>query len=304
MKLVNYFKALSDETRLRLVNLLSRHELNVNEIVSLMEMGQSRISRHLKILTDCGVLSSRRDGLMVFYSLSKDGNGREIIDSIKDFFDKEGELKFDIEELENALQERAREKVKFFDSIAPQWDDIKIEILGEIHIPDEIIKIFHKCEIAADLGCGTGDLLAHLKKRAAKVIGVDRSPKMLEKAKQRFTGNGSGIEFRIGEIEHLPMRDSEADAAVINMVLHHLESPEEGLMEASRVLKDGNPLLIVDLDKHNNESMRIDFGHRWLGFSKNEMEQFLDIAGFEIEEIKQYDAEKGMKINLFHAVKK
>lgn len=142
-----------------------------------------------------------------------------------------------------------------------------------------------------------------LKKKADRVIGIDRSAKMLEQARHRFSGNGNGIELRIGEIEHLPMRDAEADGAVVNMVLHFLPAPEIGLIEAARVLKKGNVLVIVDIDKHDNEEMRTRYGHRWLGFSESEIGAWLNNAGFVIDDASQYNIQKGLKLNIFRTVR-
>lgn len=303
MEAVQYYKALADETRLRLLNLLLRHELNVNEIVNAMGMGQPRISRHLKILTDCGLLKYRRDGLWVFYSASREGQGGRFNKLFQDFIEGDNDVKQDYAKMKLILEEGMREKTRFFDSIASDWDDIKRGIFGTVNISDEIVERIANCDIAADLGCGTGELLLPIKKKAKRVIGVDKSPKMLEEAEHRLASNGKGIELRIGEMEHLPMRDQEADVAVINMVLHHLPSPDSSILEAGRVLKKGGSLIIVDLEKHQNEEMRRKFGHRWLGFTKKNIERWLLAGGFAPEEYVQYDAMDGLRIDLFVSVK-
>jgi ubiquinone/menaquinone biosynthesis C-methylase UbiE len=304
MEIVQYFKALADETRLRLLNLLLRHELNVNEIVSAMGMGQPRISRHLKILTDCGLLKYRRDGLWVFYSASNEGRGGIFNGLFRDFVGNDQELKQDYIAMKAILEEGLKEKTRFFDSIASDWDDIKLGLFGTVNISEEIIERIADCDVAADLGCGTGELLIPIRKKARKVIGVDKSPKMLEEAERRLASNGKGIELRIGEMEHLPMRDQEADAAIINMVLHHLPSPETSIVEAGRVLKSGGLLIIVDLDKHQSEEMRKKYEHRWLGFTKKNIEKWLSSGGFVPQDFVQYDARDGLKIDLFVSVKK
>ena len=303
MEAVQYYKALADETRLRLLNLLIRHELNVNEIVNAMGMGQPRISRHLKILTDCGLLKYRRDGLWVFYSASREGEGGRFNKLFQDFVEGDNDVNLDYAKMKLILEEGMREKTRFFDSIASDWDDINRGIYGTINISDEIVRRITNCNIAADLGCGTGDLLLPIKKKAKRVIGVDKSPKMLEEAEHRLASNGKGIELRIGEMEHLPMRDQEADVAVINMVLHHLPSPDSSILEAGRVLKKGGSLIIVDLEKHQNEEMRNKFEHRWLGFTRKNIERWLLAGGFAPQEFVQYDARDGMKIDLFVSVK-
>ncbi len=268
MKLLLQIKALADSTRLRIYNLLLKHELNVNDITDIMGMGQSRISRHLKILSDSGLVTFRRDGLWVFYSAEE---APETDGGLGSVVLNDPAMKDDLIILEEKLLDQAREKTRFYDAIASEWDSLKSGIVGQASISDEIIRRISNGGTAADLGCGTGDLLPKLGARALRVIGVDRSPRMLERARERVAGNGKNIELRIGELEHLPLRDGEADAAVINMVLHHLTSPADGLREAYRVLKPGSGLVIVDLDKHDREELRNVYGHRWLGFSSGEM---------------------------------
>ena len=299
MDSVLYYKALADVTRIRLLNLLIHHELNVNEIVTVMKMGQSRISRHLKILTDCGLLKSRRDGLWVFYSAGKEGRGGHFNEFFHKFIEGDSELNSDYAVMKGILEEGLKEKTRFFDSIASNWDDIKQNIFGDLNISGEILERIKQCDVAADLGCGTGELLPYMKQKAKRVIGVDKSPKMLEEAEHRLASNGKGIELRIGEIEHLPMRDGEADTAVINMVLHHLPSPDAGIYEAGRVLKSGGSLIIVDLEKHQNEEMRKNYEHRWLGFTRRNIERWLGTGGFIPREFVQYDVRNGLKINLY-----
>ncbi len=304
METVVYYKALADETRLRLLNLLHRYELNVNEIVSAMGMKQSRISRHLKILTDCGLLKSRRDGLWAFYSASREGRGGRFNELFRTFLNDDPELVADYELMKDVIEEGMNEKTRFFDSIASDWDDIKHGIFGEFDISGEIAAMVPRCSVAADLGCGTGALLPAIRKKARSVIGVDKSPKMLEEAARRLAPNGKGIELRIGEIEHLPMRDNEVDAAVINMVLHHLPSPDAGIHEAARVLRKGGSLVIVDLEKHQNEEMRKKYDHRWLGFTRKNMERWLSAGGFSVQSFKQYKMENGLKIDIYLSTSK
>ncbi len=303
MKTTQYFKALSDDTRLRLLNLLVHHELSVNEITEILGMGQSRISRHLKILTDCALLVFRRDGLWVFYSAAKDGPGRKFIDSISGFLKNDYDLKIDLSRLEWMIEERRKEIKEYFDSIADRWDRMKKEILGNLDITAEILSRTNNFTTAVDLGCGTGELLLELSSKGNKVIGIDQSPKMLEEVKTRFSENGNNLDLRIGEIEQLPVKDEEADLAVLNLVLHHLTSPFNGIAEANRILKPNSSLIIADLEKHGNEEMRSSYGHRWLGFAKTEIENWLKNAGFTITGTAEYRVNLNMKVCLYSAVK-
>lgn len=298
MTLVSCFKALSDETRLRLLNLLWHYELNVNEIVSVMEMGQSRISRHLKILSDSGLVKYRRDGLWVFYSARKTNGSGDVFEKIADIMHNDVELKHDLKGLEDTLRKESQEKTRFFDTLAASWDSVKGDILGPVNIDDEVLARIGSGGITADLGCGTGELLPLLKQRADIVIGIDKSPKMLEEARSRLGRGADGFDLRIGEMEHLPMRDREADSAVVSMVLHHLVSPLDCIREISRVLKSGSRLVIVDLEKHDNERMRTKYGHRWLGFSRDEMEHWLMGTGFTIDSVKSIPVSNDLTVQI------
>ncbi|MCP5047833.1 MAG: metalloregulator ArsR/SmtB family transcription factor [bacterium] len=295
MKVVNYFKALSDETRLRLAHLFLHYELNVNEIVTIMKMGQSRISRHLKILVDCDALTFRRDGLWTFYSARTSGEGHEFIQSIKYLFDKDSQFSDDLAEAARMLEKRSEETVRFFDSIAEDWEKLKREIIGDVDLNRMILDLVPQSEAIVDLGCGTGDLLASLRTKANHVIGVEKSPMMLEAARRRFADDGKNIHLRIGELEHLPLREGEADLAVINMVLHHLPEPAKAIGEAQRVLKQGDRFIIVDLLTHQQENMRERYGDRWLGFSKEDIESWLETGGFIFKKIDYFQLKKNLK---------
>lgn len=304
MKAVNYFKALADETRLRLVNLSLHYELNVNEIVEVMNMGQSRISRHLKILTDNRLLTSRRDGLWTFYSAVPNGNGSSLIDSIKYLFEKDAVFRNDLEEAKRVLEERSKAMVRFFDAIAEDWEKLKRDIIGDVDLNAKILNVLPESGAIVDLGCGTGDLLPTLLAKGGPVIGVEKSTRMLEEARRRFAGAGKHIDLRIGELEHLPLRDGEADIAVINMVLHHLPHPDLACHEVHRVLREKGCFIIVDLLTHNVESMREQYGDRWLGFTGEDIGKWLAGSGFDFEEFDYFDLNKGLKGFIIRANKK
>ncbi len=304
MNVVNNFKALADETRLRLVNIFLHYELNVNEIVEIMKMGQSRISRHLKILMNSALLTSRRDGMWTFYSAAGEGEGRRFIESVKYLFEDEIVFQDDLTTAKQILEARSREMARFFDSIAGDWEKLKREIIGDVAINDLILKHIPPGGTIVDLGCGTGDLSAVLKEKVERVIGVEKSPQMLDEARRRFSRDGENIDLRIGELEHLPLRDGEAGAAVVNMVLHHLPDPLKSFQEVHRVLETKGLFIIADLLVHNVEGMRTRYGDRWLGFAPGDIEKWLDTAGFVFKKIEYFDLKKGLKGFIMQSFKK
>jgi ArsR family transcriptional regulator len=275
MNITTYFKALSDETRIRLIHSLMHHELSVNEIVSLMRMGQSGISRHLKILMDAELLKCRRDGVWAFYSISDAEHARKFIGAIQYLFRNNTLFSEDLKKASRLIEDRNKKTVQFFDAVAADWDLIKREILGDFNLNQAIQQSLDPCGTIVDLGCGTGELIATLTQKAPKVIGVDSSVKMLEEARKRFLSVKNPPDLRLGELEHLPLSDEETDCAIVSMVLHHVSSPGRVITEIYRALKPGGILIIADLDKNRNETMRKSYGDRWLGFHRNEMEHFL-----------------------------
>jgi len=287
-----WFKALADETRLRLMRVLTRHELNVGEIVAVFGMGQSRISRHLGILVGCGLLQSRRDGAWTFYSAATVDPEATFLTSLAPFFEAAGP-EADLRAVGEVLRERRLETRRFFNTIAPDWAALRREVLGGLD-PAALIREVMPPAVrsAVDLGCGPGDLLPVLAEGATQVVGVDSSPSMLALAERRTAGLPVGV--RMGELEHLPMADGEADFAVICLTLHHLPDPAAALAEAHRVLSASGRLAIIDFTPHEDESMRRRFGDRWLGFSREKLSKWLDRAGFLLEDWSEYPVNKGL----------
>lgn len=303
MILLSLFKALSDETRMRLLNLSIHYELNVNEIVSVLEMGQSRISRHLKILTDCGLLSFRRDGLWIFYSAAIEGEGFDFIQSIKHLLNHNSLFQKDIDAAEQCIAERTKKTSLFFNGISKKWELLKKDIIGDLDLNGKIIKTVPSSDTIVDLGCGTGDLLPLLKSKSLHVIGVEKSVKMLEEARKHFELERDGIDIRIGELEHLPLRDEEADIAVTNLVLHHLSEPKKAIKEVHRILKSNGGFIIIDLFLHEDESMRREFGDLWLGFSMEILENWLKESGFVPQDLEHFELKNGLKGFIYRAQK-
>ena len=303
---LRYLKALSDETRLRLALVLQRYELSVNELVTLLAMGQSRVSRHLKILAEAGLIHARRDGLWVFYSAMEGGPGRRFLDSVLPFALEDSSGRADLDMAARIIEERTSRTRQFFNSIAEDWDELNREVLGEFRLPEAVVDILehHRaetsrlCETCVDLGCGTGEVVELLRHNCREVIGVAGSPRMLELARRRFGEDSAGVSLRIGELDHLPLRDGEADFACINLVLHHLSRPEDALREIARVVRPDGLLLISDFDRHQQENMRAVYGDRWLGFTREDLDAMLRGAGFESVEYRREDVRMGLALHL------
>ena len=304
MNCLSHFKALADETRIRLLNILMHNELNVNEIVSLMNMGQPRISRHLRVLTDSGLLKCRRDGAWAFYSAAVDTEAGAFAAALGPLFQKEPRLADDLENAARLIAERRRNTQTFFNAIAAEWNKLQQEVMGDFDLHRAILDCVETCRFAVDLGCGTGELLAGLSQKASFAVGVDNSRNMLDQAKKLFEKNTNNVELRLGELEHLPLENNEADLAVLSMVLHHLPKPERVILETARILEKNGTFIIADFEKHTNEEMRKKFGDRRLGFSTTEIRTLLENSGFMEQEIKTFPLKKSIYLNITTARKK
>lgn len=298
MRPTGAFRALADETRVRIVNLLMGRELAVNEICRILEASQPRVSRHLKILTDGGFLFCRRDGLWAFYSVAPGGDGERLLEACRFLLEAQPRLAEDLRRAQALVAARSAESARFFNDLAEDWERLKREVLGDVDVFERIEPWVPRGRSAVDLGCGTGDLVERLSESVPKVIGVDSSPKMLEKARRRFAAAAGAVEVRMGELEHLPLRDGETGCAVISMVLHHLASPAAGLSEAHRVLEPGGRLIVVELERHTNELMRTRFGDRRLGFSPEELDALFSEAGFRKTEERRVAVKQGLALEL------
>lgn len=280
--MIDTFKALADPCRMRLTAVLLAGEFTVQELTRIMGMGQSRVSRHLKILTEAGVLCVKRQGTWSYFRV---GEGSSFFSTIRTAFerglDSLPERSRDLAAVAAVLEERRLRSREFFNRHASQWDDLARSLLPVPEYQQQLLNLVPEGVSLLEIGVGTGGLLAKLAARAAKVIGVDHSPAMLEEARHRLDGIGiGGIELRLGEMSHLPLPDASVECVVANMVLHHAADPAEVLAEIRRVLVPGGTLLLADLARHEREVAREQLADQWLGFEENELTEWLKRAGF------------------------
>ena len=304
--ILTYSKAMADETRMRLTAVLLAHELAVGEIVQALGLKQSRISRHLKILADSGLLEARRDGQWVFYRAATNHKARQYLDAIAPFIESESALGGDVAAAGRVVDFRATASARFFDTIVHDWERMRTETLGGLDLGEQIKRHMPRVKTAADLGCGTGRLMQVLADRADKLIGVDNAQKMLDEARQFLSQKlqaATRTSLRIGELEHLPLRDGEADFAVMCLALHHLSSPEKGIYEAMRVLAPGGCFVLADFEKHDDERLRTKMGDRHLGFETAQITTWLVDAGFTVIDSASFPLASGLTMQLVEAAK-
>ena len=295
--MLDTFKALSDPCRMRLTAVLLAGEFTVQELTCIMGMGQSRISRHLKILAEAGVLTVKRQGTWSYYKV---GEGNSFFSAIRPVFEREldvlPERNRDLAAVAAVLEERRRRSQEFFDQHARQWDDLARTLLPVPEYRQRLLEQVPRGASVLEIGVGTGGLLIELAERAAQVIGVDHSPAMLEEARRRLTANAtSDIELRLGEMTHLPLSDASVGCVVANMVLHHAADPSAVLIEIRRVLVPGGVLLLADLARHEREAARERLADQWLGFEEDELKEWLTLAGFAAVSIERIAAGAGQE---------
>jgi ArsR family transcriptional regulator len=281
--ILDHLAALADTTRSRILLLLDRHELTVSELCGIVQLPQSTVSRHLKALADVGWIAARAEGTSHLYTMTRDeldGSARRLWLLVREQVGPTSAAAQDQRRLQVALAERRTKSQEFFSSSAGQWDRVRDELFGDrFHLG--ALAAFAEAEWAVgDLGCGTGTVSAALAPFVARVVAVDGSAAMLQAAKKRLQGFDN-IDLRRGELESLPIDDSRLDAATLMLVLHHVPEPERALAEASRVLKPGGRVVLVDMLPHDREGYRQQMGHVWLGFSDEHVRRLLAGTGFE-----------------------
>ncbi|NVN91377.1 MAG: metalloregulator ArsR/SmtB family transcription factor [Desulfuromonadales bacterium] len=293
--MLDLLKSLSDPCRLRLVAVLLRGEFTVQELTRMFDMGQSRISRHLKILTEAGVLIVKRQGTWSYYRVG-DGNTlfNAMLPALELGLEQLPHRENDMASLAQVLEERRRRSLEFFDRHARQWDDLCRSLLPVPDYLGQLVAPIPEGIGVLEVGVGTGGLLPALADKGRKVIGVDHSPAMLEEARRRLVAAGlDGIELRLGEMTHLPLPNESVDCVVANMVLHHAADPLAVLREIRRVLTPEGLLLLADLARHEREWVRDQLADQWLGFEEDELREWLRTAGFEAIKMERIAAAAG-----------
>jgi ubiquinone/menaquinone biosynthesis C-methylase UbiE/DNA-binding MarR family transcriptional regulator len=273
---------LSDPTRSRLLHVLENRELTVTELCSVLQLPQSTVSRHLKILSDDGWVGSRADGTSRYYRLETDLDpaAQQLWTVVRDQVADTPAGRQDTRRVESVVSERRSRSQAFFSSVADRWDAVRHDLFGDRSPLVGMLALIDSNWTVADLGCGTGSLSATLAPFVRRVVAVDSSAQMLAAARQRLDGT-TNVDIRQGELESVPIDDGQLDAAVISLVLHYIAEPAKALGEAARVVRRGGRLIVVDMMPHDREDYRQQMGHVWQGFSAEQMTEWLSAAGFD-----------------------
>lgn len=279
------FQAIGESTRLRLLRLLARQELNVQELVAILEMRQPSVSRHLGVLREAGWAVQRREGTYSWYRATAPAgvpDGADLQRTVTVIADQVAEAADDDRRLASVLAERELRRRELFAGLADHWDRVR----SRFEHPD-----LHAGMVAAlvppglrviDVGTGTGALLPVLARAAERVVAVDQSQALLDRARSRCRDAGcANVSFQRADVRALPFPDGAFAAAYASMVLHHVDDPGQALRELARVTAPGGRVVVVDFTSHDLQWMRDELAHRWLGFTPEELAAWAADAGLE-----------------------
>ena len=267
-----------DPNRLRIILLLEQEELSVAELQEILGKGQSQISTHLAQLKQAGLVDDRRTGKNAFYRLNAPA---ELMELLREAAREVPEAESDREALRLALRKRQDKMRRHFDELAGKFGRQYMPGRSWKGIAEALLKLMPPLVIA-DLGAGEGTISQLMAQRAERVIAIDNSEKMVEFGSDLAQKHGlHNLEYRLGELEAVPIESGTVDLAFFSQALHHARHPERALAEAHRILKPGGRVAILDLNRHHFEEAREMYADLWLGFTEMEIERYLKGAGFK-----------------------
>ncbi|HAK98928.1 MAG: methyltransferase domain-containing protein [PS1 clade bacterium] len=268
-------KAAGEETRLRLLAVLNYGELTVTELTHILGQSQPRVSRHLKLLTEAGLVMRYPEGSWVFYRLSDQGHSAEIVSAVVSMLPgNDLILQRDYDRFLQVQSNRSEKAQDYFSSNAENWETLRNLHIADSKIESKMLEMLgnRKINEFVDFGTGAGRMLELFGPRANKAVGFDLNAEMLALARTRLEELSlSNCQVRLGDVALLPLKSASADLIVIHQLLHFLDDPAAAISEASRILSPNGLLLVVDFAPHEMETLREHHAHRRLGFSKDEI---------------------------------
>ena len=278
-------RAVAEPTRLRLVVLCARGELTVSELTHILGQSQPRVSRHLKLLCEAGLLDRFREGSWVFYRLNQSGPTSALARQLVAACDEsDPTVALDLQRLNAIKRQRAETAGAYFRENAAQWHRIRSLYVDEGEVETALVEIIAASETRdlLDIGTGTGRMLEILAPRVQNALGIDQSREMLSIARVNLEQSGlDNASVRLGDMYQLALPDASFDAVVVHQVLHYADRPAAAIAEAARVLRPNGILVLVDFAPHALEFLRDEHAHRRLGFSDAEMSEWCRAAGLD-----------------------
>lgn len=286
-QLLQGLRAAAEPTRLRILALCARGELTASDLTAILGQSQPRVSRHLKVLVEAGLLQRLREGTWAFYRLSDSGAAAGLAHGLVEFIPNDTNVVVrDLERLQLVKQQRENTASAFFRSNADQWDGIRRLYINDSEVERELLKLLPKGEVRGllDIGTGTGRILEIFGNDIGRGVGVDLSREMLSVARVNLDKRGlMNCHVRYGDMNQLPLAGECFDAVTFHLVLHYADDPAAAVQEAARYLDSGGRLVIVDFAPHEESNLRSEHGHRWLGFDDDQVADWLRNAGMTSE---------------------
>lgn len=283
---VSVLKAAAEPTRLRILMLLARHELTVKDLTNVLGQSQPRISRHLKLLAEAGLIDRFREGGWVNLRLCQPVAGSGIPQTILNWLDPNDPLlRRDMERAQEVIEQRTREAQAFFEKHAGAWDEIRARHMDEARVEAAMHRMLGSgpFELFVDLGTGTGRVLELFASAYARGIGIDANQAMLGYARSRLeAGHLEHAQVRHGDICNLVLPDNSADAIAMHQVLNVIGDPCSAIREAARILAPGGRMLVADFAPHDHEALRAQFAHTHLGISPDTFAEWIADAGLHL----------------------
>lgn len=282
-RLLSGLRAAAEETRLRILSLCGETELSVSELTQILGQSQPRVSRHLKLLVDAGLLERFREGAWAFYRIAETEGDAALADALLKLIPRDDPDRLrDRARLEAVRQERAQRAAEFFRQNAAQWDEIRRLHVDDSSVERALMELLpdDKGWDHLDIGTGTGRILEIVAPLTNRAVGIDLSHEMLTVARSNLARSDLGsCHVRHGDMQQLQLQAASFDVATFHLVLHYAEDPANALGEAARVLRPGGRIIVVDFAPHQETHFLSEHAHRWLGFTDSEMTGWFLEAG-------------------------
>jgi ArsR family transcriptional regulator len=296
-ELVAILKAAGESTRLRLLRLLADGDHTVKDLTEILRQSQPRVSRHLKLLADAGLVERNAEGAWAYYGLARRGPFGELARSLIESLDSdEPELLRDRERQVAVRETHQRQAADYFAKVADSWD-----VLRSLHVPESAVEAAITAELGGrnvdlivDLGTGTGRMLEVLADSYKRGLGIDSSREMLAVARAKLASAGiTHAQVRLGDITDLDAAAGQADVVVLHQVLHYFDDPGRTLAQVRALLKPGGEMLVIDFAPHELEFLRVQHAHRRLGLSQAQMQGWAEAVGFTVVSFKEFPSANG-----------
>lgn len=282
-------RALADPTRLRIVFLVRRLELSVGELVQILDQSQPRVSRHIRILDEAGLLERRKEGSWVFLrpsGLLTDGALASLLAEAD--VSQAKAFQRDLLRLDEVRNARTDMAAQYFAAHADEWDSLRSLHIADSEVEARLAQILHSAPLGRvlDVGTGTGRIVELFAAEASRLVAIDSSPEMLRLARAKIANLSpeiaSKVDIKLGDFNMLPVGNGEFDTVIFHQVLHYAQHPEAVIAEAIRTLAPGGRLVIVDFAAHNLEELRTVHAHARLGFSDEFMKKAFTNHGLQM----------------------